>query len=250
MTEKRFEKQIALVSGASRGLGAGIALALGAAGATVLGTATTPEGAEQITARFAEAKIQGKGYCLNVRDADAVTATVQQMEQDFGAPRLLVNNAGITRDNILLRMKSDQWQDVIDTNLSGVYRMIKACLKPMVKARAGRIVNLTSIIGFTGNFGQANYAAAKAGLVGFTKSLAMELAPYGITANCVAPGFIDTDMTRALTEKQREFILERVPLKKIGTVQDVANAVLFLLSEQAAYLTGQTLHVNGGMLML
>ncbi len=242
--------QIALVTGASRGIGQGIARHLGQQGAHVVGTATTPAGAERISQYLAEAGIAGFGLCLDVTQPESITATLEQIEERVGAPSILVNNAGITRDTLLMRMKDEDWDAIIATNLSAVYRLSKACLRPMMKARAGRIINITSIVGFSGNAGQANYAAAKAGVVGFTKSLAREVGSRSITVNCVAPGFIDTDMTRALNDEQRQALLAEVPLGRLGQVEDIAAAVGFLASEQASYITGETLHVNGGMLMV
>lgn len=242
--------KVALVSGASRGIGRAIALHLGRAGAVVLGTATTAEGAEKISQALKEAGVQGGGYALDVNDAQAVLAVVAQAQDDHGPVAILVNNAGIHRDNLLLRMKEDQWDEVIDTNLSAIFRLSKICLKSMVKQRSGRIINITSVVGVMGNPGQVNYCAAKAGAIGFTKALALEMAAYGITVNAVAPGFIETDMTNQLTPEQRELIAAKIPMKRSGTVDDIANAVLFLASDQSAYMTGQTLHVNGGMCMV
>lgn len=244
-----LEGKIALVSGASRGIGRAIALDLARAGAAVVGTATSQAGADKITAYLEEQQLAGQGMVLNVADAESVTALAEAMQASFGAPNILVNNAGITRDNLMLRMKDEEWDSIIDTNLSSIYRMVKAYLKPMVKARWGRIINITSVVGVSGNPGQANYAAAKAGVIGFSKSLAQEIGTRGITVNCVAPGFIDTDMTRELPEKQREALLSRIPVQRLGQAEEIAAAVGFLASPNASYITGETLHVNGGMLM-
>lgn len=242
--------QVALVTGASRGIGNAIALALGAAGATVVGTATSAAGAERISAILAEAGVRGRGAVLNVTDSDSVNTVVADITANEGAPTILVNNAGITRDNLLMRMKEDEWQDIIDTNLSSIFRTSKAVLRGMMKARHGRIINIASVVGVMGNAGQANYAAAKAGIIGFSKSLAREVGSRGITVNTVAPGFIDTDMTRAMTEEQRGALLAQVPLDRLGQPGDIAAAVVFLASPGAGYITGDTLHVNGGMYMV
>ncbi len=244
-----LDGKIALVTGASRGIGKAIAITLAKQGATVIGTATTPEGAAKITDYLNAVGATGKGFALNVRDAESIKNTLAAIQDEFGGPTILVNNAGITQDNILLRMKPEQWDDVIDTNLNAVFRMTKAALKPMVKARFGRIINISSVVGVMGNPGQANYCASKAGMIGFTKSLANEMAAYGITVNCVAPGFIETDMTNSLTEAQQEWIHAQIPMKRIGKPEEIANAVAFLASDHATYITGQTLHVNGGMYM-
>ena len=244
-----LEDQIALVTGASRGIGEAIALALGAAGATVIGTATSDAGAAAIGENLAANKVKGAGLQLNVADADSVSACLKRIGEDFGAPDILVNNAGITRDTLLMTMKDEQWDEIINTNLSSVYRMCKSVIRPMMKKRAGRIINISSVVGATGNPGQTNYAAAKAGLVGFSKSLAREIGSRGITVNTVAPGFIDTDMTRELAEEQREALAGQIPLGRLGAVEEVAAAVVFLASPAAAYITGETLHVNGGMFM-
>ena len=245
-----LEGKIALVTGASRGIGRAIAEALGAQGATVIGTATTEGGAEAITQRFAEADIKGQGMRLDVGDEASVDAVMKEIGERFGAVSVLVNNAGITRDNLLMRMKSDEWDSVLNTNLTSVYRMSKACLRAMMKAKTGRIINIASVVGASGNAGQTNYSAAKAGMFGFTKSLAQEVASRGITVNCVAPGFIDTAMTGGLAEKQKEQLLQRIPAGRLGRAADVAAAVLYLASDEAGYVTGQTLHVNGGMAMI
>jgi 3-oxoacyl-[acyl-carrier protein] reductase len=241
-----LDGEVALVTGASRGIGAAIAAALAAAGATVIGTATSEAGAEAIGATLGD---NGRGIVLNISDDDSVAAALQDIQGNEGTPTILVNNAGITRDNILMRMKTDEWDDVISTNLSGVYRVCKACLRGMMKARKGRIINIASVIGIMGNAGQSNYAAAKAGIIGFSKSLAREIGSRNITVNVVAPGFIDTDMTRVLPEAQRDGMLSQVPLGRLGEGEDIANAVVFLASGSGAYITGETLHVNGGMLM-
>ena len=244
-----LENEIALVTGASRGIGKAIALVLGSRGATVVGTATSEKGAQGISESFATSGIKGAGKVLNVTDPDSIAALIKEVQTEFGAPTILVNNAGITRDNLLLRMKDDEWNDVIDTNLTSAFRMSKACLRGMMKARHGRIITITSVIAATGNPGQSNYAATKAGVIGFTKSLAREIGSRGITVNAVAPGFIDTDMTRALPDQQRDALLEQIALGKLGAVEDVANSVAFLASADAAYITGETIHVNGGMYM-
>jgi 3-oxoacyl-[acyl-carrier protein] reductase len=244
-----LEKQVALVTGASRGIGNAILTALAGAGAQVVGTSTTAEGAAALTATLASHGYNGRGAVLNVSDAASIDALMHDLDGAGQMPTILINNAAITRDTLLLRMKPDDWDQVIATNLTSVFRLSKACLKRMMKDRHGRIINLTSIVGVTGNPGQANYAAAKAGVLGFTKSLAQEVASRGITVNAVAPGFIDTDMTRALTEEQRSALLARIPMGKLGSAADVAATVLFLSSAAAGYITGETLHVNGGMYM-
>ena len=244
-----LQNQLALVTGASRGIGRAIALALGNAGARVIGTSTSPQGAARLTAELASHGYNGRGAVLDVGAAASIDALMAQLEEAGELPTILVNNAAITRDTLLLRMKPEDWDAVIATNLTGAFRLCKACVRHMMKARGGRIVNLTSVVGVTGNPGQANYAAAKAGLLGFSKSLARELASRAITVNAVAPGFIDTDMTRALSEAQRTALLQQIPAGRLGSPEDVAAAVLFLVSPQAAYITGETLHVNGGMYM-
>ena len=241
--------QIALVTGASRGIGKAIALELGKHGAVVVGTATTPEGAEKIGAYLEQAGVKGAGVVLEVREAAQVDAVLGAVEKDFGVPTILVNNAGITRDNLAMRMKDEEWDAVIDTNLKSVFRLCKAVMRGMMKARQGRIINVTSVVGHAGNPGQANYCAAKAGVAGMSRSLARELGSRNITVNCVAPGFIDTDMTRVLEEGQRQALVANVPLGRFGQPEDVAAAVVFLASPGAAYVTGTTLHVNGGMYM-
>jgi 3-oxoacyl-[acyl-carrier protein] reductase len=244
-----LDGQTALVTGATRGIGKAIALALGHAGATVVGTATTDAGAASITKYLGEAGARGEGIRLDVTEPGAIESAVGGVAQRFGEIAILVNNAGITRDNLLLRMKDEEWDAIMDTNLKAAYRLSKAVLRGMMKARHGRIVNIGSVVGTSGNAGQTNYSAAKAALVGFTKSLAQEVGSRNITVNCVAPGFIDTDMTRALPDAQREKLIERIPLGRLGSPEDVAHAVAFLASREAGYITGATLHVNGGMYM-
>jgi 3-oxoacyl-[acyl-carrier protein] reductase len=246
---KKLENQIALVTGASRGIGKAIALALANSGATVVGTATTDAGAASISAYLAEAGARGKGAQLDVRDSARVDALMQEIENEYGAVAILVNNAGITQDNLSIRMKESEWDAVIDTNLKSVFRLSKAVLRGMMKARAGRIISITSVVGSSGNAGQMNYAAAKAGVAGLTRSLAREVGSRCITVNCVAPGFIDTDMTRALADTQKDALLGQIPLGRLGQAEDVAAAVAFLASPEAGYITGTTLHVNGGMYM-
>lgn len=244
-----LQGKVALVTGASRGIGQAIALQLGAQGATVIGTATSEKGAQNITQVLQDKGIQGAGMMLNVCDAESVAATLARIQAEFGAPLILVNNAGITRDNLMLRMKDDEWFDVIDTNLNSLYRMSKAVLRGMTKARWGRIISIGSVVGAMGNAGQVNYAAAKAGLEGFGRALAREVGSRSITVNSVAPGFIDTDMTRELPEAQREALLTQIPLGRLGQAEEIANVVTFLASEQASYVTGATIPVNGGMYM-
>jgi 3-oxoacyl-[acyl-carrier protein] reductase len=244
-----LENQVALVTGASRGIGHAIALAAAGAGARVIGTSTTADGAAKLTAELTSHGYNGRGVVLDAGSPASIDALIAALDEAGELPTLLVNNAAITRDALLLRMKPEDWDAVITTNLTAVYRLSRACVRHMMKERRGRIVNLTSVVGVTGNPGQANYAAAKAGLLGFTKSLARELASRGINVNAVAPGFIDTDMTRALSEEQRAALLKQIPAGRLGTAEEVAAAVLFLLSPQAAYITGETLHVNGGMYM-
>lgn len=241
--------EIALVTGASRGIGAAIALELGRQGALVIATATSSDGAEKISKYLKEQSINGEGAVLNVTDATSIEQLLADLEQRHGVPTILVNNAGITRDGLLMRMKDADWDAIMDTNLKSVYRMSKAVLKGMTKARKGRIVSIASVVGAVGNPGQTNYAAAKAGVMGFTRALAREVGSRNITVNAVAPGFIDTDMTRALTEEQRQALKQHIPLGRLGSPEEIAHAVGFLVSPQAAYITGTTLHVNGGMYM-
>jgi 3-oxoacyl-[acyl-carrier protein] reductase len=244
---KALDGQVALVTGATRGIGRAIASTLAAAGATVIGTATTDDGAATIAAYLKEAGNAGTGIKLDVADGDAVDAALADIASRFGAIAILVNNAGITRDNLLLRMKDDEWDAIMATNLKPAFRLAKGVLRGMMKARHGRVIQIGSVVGASGNPGQTNYAASKAALVGFTKSLAQEVGSRNITINCVAPGFVDTDMTKALPEAQRAALLEKIPLGRLGSPEDIANAVLFLASPQAGYITGATLHVNGGM---
>ncbi|MGJ8513385.1 3-oxoacyl-ACP reductase FabG [Carnimonas bestiolae] len=243
------ESKVALVTGASRGIGRAIARQLGSQGYFVAGTATSAEGAERISADLAEQGVAGQGFHLQVNDPDSIAAVLDQLTSDHGAPLVLVNNAGITRDNLLMRMKEDQWDDVIDTNLKSVYRLSKACLRGMTKARFGRIINISSVVATLGNLGQSNYAAAKAGMEGFSRSLAREVASRNITVNCVAPGFIASDMTDVLPEAQRDALLAQIPVARLGQPEEIAAAVGFLASDAAGYVTGETLHVNGGMNM-
>ena len=244
-----LENEIAFVSGASRGIGKEIALELGREGAIVVGTATSESGAENITNYLKENGIQGMGVAMNVTEQASIDAALKQVEEAHGAPTILVNNAGITRDNLLMRMKDEEWEAIMTTNLSSIYRLSKACLRAMMKARKGRIISIASVVGVSGNAGQTNYAAAKAGVIGFSKSLAREVGSRGITVNVVAPGFIDTDMTRALPDAQREALLAQIPLVRLGQPEEIAKAVGFLASPGAAYITGETIHVNGGMYM-
>lgn len=243
------DKKIALVTGASRGIGAAIADSMGKAGMVVIGTATSAAGAEQIDARIREAGVEGRGMVLNVTDADSVAQLLETIMRDFGTVTVLVNNAGITKDNLLMRMSDEEWFDVVNTNLSSVYRLSKACLRGMLKARWGRIVNISSIVGAMGNAGQTNYSATKAGVMGFTRSLAKEIGSRNITVNAVAPGFIDTDMTRALPEDQRDALVSGIALARLGQPEEIASVVQFLCSDGAAYVTGETIHVNGGLYM-
>jgi len=242
-----LNEKLVLVTGASRGIGRAIALTLGSAGANVIGTATSDEGASNITKIFSENNILGKGMKLNVTDNDQISDLIKRITEDYGSVDILVNNAGITRDNILVRMKEDEWDDIINTNLSSVYKMSKAVLRGMIKKRSGRIISITSVVGSMGNAGQSNYAAAKAGIMGFTKSLAREVGVRGITVNAIAPGFIKTDMTDALPDEQKEALASQIPLTRLGTVDEIAQSVLFLAGESGSYITAQTLHVNGGM---
>ena len=242
--------QIALITGASRGIGAAIAQALGEQGAIVIGTATSESGASSISSTFSVANIKGEGKALNVNDAEQVENTLKAISEKYGDVSILVNNAGITRDTLLMRMKDDDWDAVISTNLTSVFRMSQAVLRPMMKARTGRIISISSVVGHMGNAGQTNYAAAKAGMTGFTKSLAAEVGSRGITVNCVAPGFIDTDMTAELSDEITNKMLARIPAGRLGNVKEIAATVAFLASPSAAYITGETIHVNGGMLMV
>ncbi len=244
-----LEQETALVTGASRGIGRAIALALGAQGAYVIGTATSQAGADAIDGSFSDNGVQGRGAVLDVADAQSVGRLFEELQGQDRLPSVVVNNAGITRDGLLARMSEDDWDSVLETNLGSLYRVCRACARHLMKARRGRIINIGSVVGETGNAGQANYAAAKAGMVGFTRALARELAARGITVNAVAPGFIDTDMTRDLAQSQRDKLVEQIPLGRLGTPDEVAAAVVFLASPQAAYITGETLHVNGGMYM-
>lgn len=243
------ETRIALVTGASRGIGRAIAEALAAQGHTVIGTATSDKGAEGISAYLSESGASGQGMTLNVTDPASIKDVMARVSSEYGTPTILVNNAGITRDNLMMRMKDEEWDDIIDTNLSSVYRVTKACLRGMMKARWGRIINISSVVGAMGNAGQANYAAAKAGIQGYTRSIAREVGSRGITANAVAPGFIDTDMTRALGDEQRQELTQQIPLGTLGRPEHIAATVAFLASDAGEYITGQTLHVNGGMYM-
>ena len=247
--EKTLDKQIAIVTGASRGIGRAIALELARQGATVIGTATSESGAAAISEAFNAAGVSGRGAVLNVNDAAAAEALIDGTVKEFGALHVLVNNAGITQDQLAMRMKDDDWDAVIDTNLKSVFRLSRAVLRPMMKAKGGRIINITSVVGSAGNPGQINYAAAKAGVAGMTRALAREIGSRGITVNCVAPGFIDTDMTKTLPEEQQAALKTQIPLGRLGSPDDIAHAVAFLASPQAGYITGTTLHVNGGMYM-
>lgn len=241
--------QIALVTGASRGIGRAIAYALGNQQAIVIGTATSEAGAQKISDGFKENGIKGTGLVLNVADSDSVTACLKKICEDYASPDILVNNAGVTRDGLLMMMKDEQWDDIINTNLTSIFRMTKAVVRPMMKKRTGRIINISSVVGSIGNPGQTNYAAAKAGLVGFSKSLAREIGPRYITVNTVSPGFIDTDMTKELGDDQIKALTSQIPLGRLGNAEDIAAAVLFLASPSAAYITGENIHVNGGMYM-
>ena len=242
-----LDGKIVLVTGATRGIGKAIALTLGSSGATVIGTATSEAGANNISKIFFENKIVGKGMKLDVTDNEQVSNLVKNIGEDFGSVDILINNAGITRDNILLRMKEDEWEDIINTNLSSIYKMSKSVLRGMIKKRSGRIISITSVVGAMGNAGQSNYGAAKAGIIGFTKSLAREVGVRGITVNAIAPGFIETDMTDSLPDDQKEALASQIPMGRLGTPNEVAQAVLFLAGESGSYITGQTIHVNGGM---
>lgn len=241
--------KVALVTGASRGIGRAIAEALAGAGFAVIGTATSSAGAEKITARFVEKNFVGQGMVLNVNDAASISLILKEVEENFGAPTVLVNNAGITKDNILLRMKEDEWSDVVNTNLNAVFRLSKACVRAMTKAKWGRIVNISSVVGSMGNSGQSNYSATKAGVEGFSRALAKELGSRNITVNTVAPGFIDTDMTKNLPVASKDAMLSQIPLARLGEPSEIADVVSFLVSDSAGYITGETIHVNGGMYM-
>ncbi|MDH3694560.1 MAG: 3-oxoacyl-ACP reductase FabG [Gammaproteobacteria bacterium] len=249
MTTTTLDNQVCLVTGASRGIGQAIALELGRQQGIVIGTSTTEQGAASITENFANKNIQGKGMVLDVTVDNAVDSLLKEINEAYGPPTILVNNAGITCDNLLMRMKNEEWDNIMSTNLKSIYRVSKACLRGMMKARNGRIINITSVVGVTGNAGQCNYAAAKAGVIGFTKSLALEVGSRGITVNAVAPGFIDTDMTRSLSEEQSTQLLQKIPLGRLGSVEDIATATGFLASAAAGYITGTTMHINGGMYM-
>ncbi len=245
-----IEGKISVVTGASRGIGKAIALSLGTQGkCLVVGTATSQAGADNITGYLNDVGIKGKGFCLNVTDDQSIEAFVSEVQDEFGAPEILVNNAGVTKDNILLRMKADEWQEVIDTNLNSIFKMSKALVRGMTKARWGRIISISSVVGSSGNLGQANYAASKAGIEGFSRALALELGSRNITVNCVAPGFIETDMTKEISEEHSKLLLDKIPLDRYGKPEEVAAAVNYLASKEAAYITGETLHVNGGMHM-
>jgi len=245
-----LNEKLVLVTGASRGIGRAIALTLGAAGATVIGTATSDEGAANISKIFTENNILGKGMKLNVTDNEQIFDLLKNITEDYGSVDILINNAGITRDNILIRMKEDEWNDIINTNLTSVYKMSKSVLRGMIKKRAGRIISITSVVGAMGNAGQSNYAAAKAGIMGFTKSLAREVGSRAITVNAIAPGFIETDMTDNLPEDQKLALAAQIPMGRLGTTNEIAQAVLFLADDSGSYITAQTLHINGGMYTL
>ncbi|MCW8958237.1 MAG: 3-oxoacyl-ACP reductase FabG [Gammaproteobacteria bacterium] len=244
-----LENEVALITGASRGIGKATALALGAKGAVVIGTATSDNGAEAISAYLKEHGVSGKGVKLDVTHQSEIDHVLEQIVEEFSAPGILINNAGITRDNLLMRMKDADWDAIMETNLKSVFRMSKSCVRPMTKARKGRIISIASVVGLMGNAGQTNYAAAKAGIIGFTKSLAREVGPRGITVNAVAPGFIDTDMTRELSDEHKQLLLNQIPLGRLGQPEEIASAVAFLASAEAAYITGETISVNGGMYM-
>ena len=239
--------KIVLITGASRGIGQAISLVLGKNGATVIGTATSESGADAISKKFQENSITGKGFALNVTENDQIESLMKSISEEFGSVDILVNNAGITRDNLLMRMKDNEWNDIMNTNLASVYKMSKSVLRGMMKKKSGRIISIASVVGAMGNAGQTNYSAAKAGIMGFTKSLAREVGPRGITVNAIAPGFIKTDMTDALPKEQKEFLANQIPLGRLGTVNEIAESVLFLAGESGGYITAQTLHVNGGM---
>ena len=242
-----LDGKIVLVTGATRGIGKAIALTLGGSGATIVGTATSEAGADNVTKMLVDKKISGKGIVLDITDNDQISNLDESIKKDFGSVDILVNNAGITKDNILLRMKEDEWEDVINTNLSSIYKMSKSVLRGMIKKRSGRIISITSVVGTMGNAGQSNYGAAKAGIIGFTKSLAREVGVRGVTVNAIAPGFIETDMTESIPDGQKEALASQIPMGRLGTTDEVAQAVLFLAGDSGSYITGQTLHVNGGM---
>lgn len=244
-----LEGKVAFVSGASRGIGKSIALSLGQMGATVIGSATTADGAANISAYLEQNGLKGYGVCLNVKNKEDIQEMIKQVTADVGPVQILVNNAAVTRDNLLMRMKDEEWDEIIATNLTGVFQLTKACLRGMIKAKWGRIISISSVVGVTGNPGQANYSAAKAGVIAFSKSLAKEISSRNITVNVVAPGFIETDMTKAMTEEQNKALMQNIPMGRVGQPQEIANGVAFLASEQASYVTGETLHINGGMLM-
>jgi 3-oxoacyl-[acyl-carrier protein] reductase len=244
-----IDGKIALVTGATRGIGKAIALQLASQGVIVIGTATSESGAQAITAALTEVGNTGTGMVLNVSDSDSVADTLKAIVEAYGAPAILVNNAGITRDNLLMRMKNDEWDDVVNTNMSSIFRMSKGCLRGMTKARWGRVINISSVVGSMGNMGQANYAAAKAGVEGFSRAMAREVASRNVTVNCIAPGFIATDMTDALGDEQKDTLRKQIPLQRLGTPEDIAQLVGFLASDAGAYITGETIHVNGGMYM-
>lgn len=244
-----FQDKVCLVTGASRGIGAAIADSLGKDGAIVIGTATSESGAERISQRMGESEMKGEGMVLNVQDIESVKNLLKAIQEKYSTPAILVNNAGITKDNLLMRMSEDEWHDVVNTNLSAVFRLSKACLRGMMKARWGRIVNVSSVVGSMGNAGQANYAATKAGVMGFARSLAKEVGSRNITVNSVAPGFIDTDMTKVLSDEQKELMLSGIPMSRLGKPEEIAKVVKFLCSEDSSYVTGETIHVNGGMYM-
>ncbi|HCH33333.1 MAG TPA: 3-oxoacyl-ACP reductase [Oceanospirillaceae bacterium] len=244
-----IDGKVALVTGATRGIGKAIALQLASQGAIVIGTATSDSGAQAITQALKDAGNAGTGMVLNVSDSESVDATLKAIVEAFGAPTILVNNAGITRDNLLMRMKNDEWDDVVNTNMSSIFRMSKGCLRGMTKARWGRVINISSVVGSMGNMGQANYAAAKAGVEGFSRAMAREVASRNITVNSIAPGFIATDMTEALGDEQKDVLRKQIPLQRLGAPEDIANIVGFLASDAGAYITGETIHVNGGMYM-
>ena len=250
MSQQALAAEIALVTGASRGIGQAVALELARQGAVVVGTATTEAGASAITQRFLEADLKGRGVVLNVTSQPSIDAALKDLEAKEGSPTILVNNAGITRDNLLLRMKQEEWEDIMNTNLASVFKLSKAVIRGMMKARKGRIISIASVVGVMGNAGQSNYAAAKAGIIGFSKSLAREVGSRGITVNVVAPGFITTDMTSGLAQEQQAKLIEQVALGRLGAPADIAHAVAFLASPGASYITGETLHVNGGMYMV